>query len=364
MELTEVLGMSRLAPEEHFSPREHREWAIKMWKRMDRDDNEVIGRRELDCEEFRSILRAAIVPERGASTGGTEYQRFEMNVNQAITFCMRKADLNDDQSLSFVEFENFMAALRQGHLARYTSNLIFALFDLNSDGVIDESEFREIYRFYLGHVPKEAEFQLEWGKLDAKGEAKADLNTYTRWLQASENPVFKQHAPPTEEELEAARDPKDASQQRKVAKPLPGGLQKPGSSSLLKSPWNQRLNIKNINPELPQGQRNYFMRHQSLPELKRHFDTHRGFTNHRKAFATPEQRKKSPVLSTDSGISMLPERSKSGGWMKNRDGKQETWQDYWQTPKCMINRVKPGTMTLRCLGPPPKWMMDDFSDNE
>jgi len=358
MELTDVVGMQRFAPQETFSPREHHEWAVKMWKRMDRDQSESITRLELDCEEFRSVLKVVLAPDRAASMGGVMYERAEMNMNQAISFCLRKADLNDDGSISFQEFEAFMRVLRQEHLSRHTSNLIFALFDLDGDQMIDESEFREIYRFYLGHIPTEEQFQTDWGQLDLKGEAKVSRQAYERWLQKSTNPIFKQHAPPTEAELNNAKMGKKASE------PLPGGLRRVNSSSTLRPPWNPRLNIKNMNDELPQGQRNYFMRHQSFPELKRHYDTHRGFTNHKRALATPEPPRKSPVLSTDNGIQMLPSRSIPGGWMKNKATcREEMWQDYWQTPKCIFSKVKPGALSLRCLGPPPKWMLDNFGED-
>merc|ERR1711957_765235 len=124
--------------------------------------------------------------------------------------------------------------------------------------------------------------------------------------------------------------------------------------------WNQRFNTgANNNEHCPMGQRDYFSRHQSVPELTRHFDTHRGFGIQQKKIRRPELPKKSPVLSTDNGTGMLKERSLPGGHMRSRStGKAQTWEDHWQKPKCVGNRYQSGTLLLRSPGPPPKWMLD------
>merc|ERR1712038_231193 len=97
--------------------------------------------------------------------GGAQYERSEINIEQAMEFCLRKADLNSDGSLSFEEFRSFTFCLRTETLAKHTATLIFALFDTDGDARIDEAEFREIYRFFLGHHPKEVDFQAEWARL-------------------------------------------------------------------------------------------------------------------------------------------------------------------------------------------------------
>jgi hypothetical protein len=164
---------------------------------MDRDNNGALTRQELDCEEFYAIVRAVLLPAWQAISGmgGPAYTRSVMDMDQAINFALRKADLNDDNKLSFEEFKAFMVVLRQPQLATHTANLIFALFDVNRDGWVDEFEFRQIYRFYLGHVPTETEFQDEWALLDSANRGRVSRDEYVKWLQGSSNVIFREHSP-------------------------------------------------------------------------------------------------------------------------------------------------------------------------
>merc|ERR1712232_1150457 len=137
----------------------------------------------------------ALAPNVNASTGGALYTRAEMHVRQAMSFCMRKADLNDDNRLTFAEFKSLMFYLKNTELASETAALVFALFDLDGDQHIDMSEFREVCRFYLGHEPTEAQFRAEWARLDSHGQQYVNLDQYTKWLETSADPVFQRHAP-------------------------------------------------------------------------------------------------------------------------------------------------------------------------
>lgn len=243
--------------------------------------------------------------------------------------------------------------------------MIFALFDLDQDGMIDESEFREIFRFYLGHKPTEEQFQEEWGLLDSHGEQKVDVYRYIDWLKASKNPIFNQHAP---------RPPPDvvsASGSMSASKYLPR-LHQSASLSSTHNPrprWNQRFNSGvNKNDKCPQGLRNYFTKVQSLPELKRYYQTHRGFRDQHEILSQPEVKIKPPVLSSEKKGEMSLPRSVPGtrdGWMRNPiSGKKELWEDHWQTPKCVRQYYQPGTLQFRCPGAPPKWMVSDPYDDE
>eukprot|EP00440_Ansanella_granifera_P026384 gb/GFBE01028661.1/.p1 GENE.gb/GFBE01028661.1/~~gb/GFBE01028661.1/.p1 ORF type:complete len:366 (+),score=81.30 gb/GFBE01028661.1/:1-1098(+) len=349
-----------------FSLEEHHEWAAKMWRRMDRDGSGSITRQELDCEEFRAVIRSVLAPTSGAAMGGVEYARAEMNMSQAINFCLRKADLNGDASLSFEEFKSFLFILRHQDFGRSTAHLIFSLFDLDQDAYIDENEFREIYRFFQGHKPTEQEFQDEWGRLDCKGDQKVDVHRYIDWLKSSQNPVFSQHAPKPPPEMQSPTD----SVMTSSSKYLPR-MTKSGASTFSnpRPRWNQRFNAgANKNDCCPQGQRNYFTKVQSLPELKRYYETHRGFRDMAETLAKPEVKPKPAVLSTEkSGEISLP-RSKPGlrdGWMRNPvTGKRELWEDHWQTPKAVRQLYQPGTLSFRCPGSPPKWMISDPYDDE
>merc|ERR1712183_827376 len=113
---------------------------------------------------------------------------------------------------------------------KHTADMIFSLFDLDGDMKISQAEFREIYRFYLGHIPREDEFQREWARLDLRGEQKVTRAGYILWLQTSVNPVFKQHAP--QEQLEPDS----------VVEKLPGLHRKATQNMRMRPKWNQRFN--------------------------------------------------------------------------------------------------------------------------
>lgn len=325
---------------------EHHEWATRMWRRMDRDHSESITRHELDCEEFRIALHSALAPSlKSVGMGGAQYERAEINMDQAINFCLRKADLNMNGSLSFEEFRSFTSCLREETLAKHTANLIFALFDVDTDARIDENEFREIFRFFLGHNPTEVDFQAEWSKLDAKGVGKVTRNEYIRWLQQCKNPAFQRHAPPTDSSMlmDSSQSSPGAgdSQMRRTA---PGRMSRPL--------WNERFNSqKNINEHAPIARRNYFMRPQSLPELRRHYDSHKGFAANRKKLVLPE-----PKSAPSRSAAFNPELALPGGTMRAKTGEVKQWEDHWQTPLCVKRKVRPGTLDFRCPGQPAKWM--------
>lgn len=317
---------------------------------MDRDGSGTIIRAELDCEEFRSVVRSVLAPQGGVGMGGAQYARAEMNMNQAINFCLRKADLNDDNCITFDEFKAFMLCLRQEDLAKHTANLIFALFDLDQDHLISESEFLEVCRFYLGYRPTELEFQKEWGRLDRAGRGKVTRSEYIQWLRASANPIFRQHAPPVDPEFDSAEWSDQVVSSASSDRSLPL-LRKSGS--VARPLWNQRLASANPNLHCPVSRKRYFARPQSLPELSRHYEAHRGFQRHKERLREPEPTKKVPVLSTDTGEEFLVERALPGGQMRNRStGRPQQWEDHWQTPKCMKPHCRPGSLLLRTEPPP------------
>ena len=117
------------------------DWAQRVWSRMDRDRDGFLTRQELACEasapkklgpsqafspaksllfhpfftcfglflcpfspvfhvfmsfwkEFYNIVRAAVAPQSGISTGGAAYSRTQVNVDAALELCLRKADVN------------------------------------------------------------------------------------------------------------------------------------------------------------------------------------------------------------------------------------------------------------------------------
>eukprot|EP00933_Yihiella_yeosuensis_P050397 TRINITY_DN48196_c0_g1_i1.p1 TRINITY_DN48196_c0_g1~~TRINITY_DN48196_c0_g1_i1.p1 ORF type:complete len:366 (+),score=53.79 TRINITY_DN48196_c0_g1_i1:166-1263(+) len=359
-------GVKRFVPqsEEPIPPEEHHAWTLKMWNRMDRNNNGFVSSQELDCEEFRRVIRSILAPTKGAAMGGASYARAELNMKQAIHYCLRKADLNNDNQLSFDEFKSFLATLRRADLSKHTAYLIFALFDLDGDKMVDESEFREVYKFFLGHNPTEEEFQEEWGRLDVHGQGAVNVNQYITWLKANENPIFSQHAPAAEEEDAL---PTQASTISSGFFPSKGNLPRltrsASSSFGVRAKWNQRFNAgANKNDKCPQGQRNYFMKPQSLPELDRYYQTHRGFWTHLDELRKPMEKPHRGVLSTDrSGEIALPRsRPTREGDQRHPITKERLhWEEHWQNGRAIKEWYQPGTLTFRCPGPPPPWMLDD-----
>jgi len=394
---------------------------------MDRDSSGSITRQELDCEEFRAIMRAAIVPGTGGSMGGVAYARAEMAMDRACQYCLRKADINRDNSLSFGEFKSFLFLLRQDREAKHTADLIFALFDVDQDNMIDESEFREIYRFYLGHNPTEEQFQEEWGRLDASSKFRVTRAEYTRWLQTSPNPVFRQHGPPLEAEDELGGGsfsggpsmasgsgtqwrpwhkythlswarvggaPPDAAlgasasshgQSSGFGSPSSGsdmtnrsGLKKSASSSsiLMRPKWNQRLAVANANwadkngrPRRPMQNREFFSRPHSLPELERYYATNKGFRDHSAKLAQKDLPRKKSVLSTDLH-DPSPEELRAGcsqpaGYQRDPATKlRKSWEEHYHKERGVGSFYVSGTMDLRVPGPPPKHLYMDLYDQE
>merc|ERR1719230_1062721 len=120
-----------------------------------------------------SFRAALIVALGGADTrkNPCKYTRMEMSRERSLnltTRMMAAADTNKDGLLQFEEFEAFFWDIRTSDAA--AANLAFALFDRDSDDSINEHEFRELYRLFLGHLPKEKEFQNEWALLDPLGD--------------------------------------------------------------------------------------------------------------------------------------------------------------------------------------------------
>lgn len=334
--------------EQSLSPREHHTWAIGMWKRMDRDNSGYITRQELDCEEFRNILKSVLVPKR-SSSGGALYARSQTNQDQVLRFCMRKADLNNDGSLSFEEFKSVMLCLREETMEKHTANLIFAMFDLDGDQCIDEHEFREIYRYYLGHNPTNADFKDEWNRLDSKSAGHVTREQYIKWLQTSRNPVFVVHAPKESDASthEGVSRTSSASKASPAAARHRTKMAKSASAMLNRPRWNQRFNNNagaDPNLVLPQGERRYFMNPQTPKELRGFYAMHTGFEKHLTAFTAPEPKKKLRVVSTDTSDLMLAARHKPAGTMREfpATGDVVLWEDNWQTPLRYKSRFSPG----------------------
>jgi len=465
------------------SPEEHHEWAMRLWRRMDRDLDQRVGRRELDCEEFRSVLRAALAPprvgsEHGCGPGGPRYARAQSNMTEVINACLCRGDITaKSRSLSFSQFEALTLNLRQPELNELKEEMLFAMFDLNSDFKIDELEFREVYRFHFGQDPKEVEFQKEWGRLDSHARGRVSRGQFISWLRGTHRSRAKEATPKveameaaqaiqvaeaadrgeTEETPEAGDGSRQfvemerllsnstmterfanavatgpaASQQAAAAaapwKPWqtcghlcweqrrqppcsgPLGMRlsrsqaddlqhslaksdgmkanslvtkslRPSVSLASRPKWNPYLSAANPNwirdgvnedigkPRQHMKRRALFSRPQSLPELQRFYNSHRGFHVHRASLEQPEFRRPSTKLSTDrfdtAPEDLCPGRACSAGSQRDRlTGKRQAWNDAWRVPESVGSLYQPGTIGLRMPGPPPPSLRFDPEDS-
>lgn len=334
---------------------------------MDRDNNGSISRQELDCEEFQEILRSVIAPHK-LGAGGATYSRSEMNLRQAMDFCLRKADFNNDGTLSFKEFKSFLRALRNQRDSKNTASLIFALFDLDMNGTVEQEEFREIYRYYAGRHPTTVEFEAAWAELDTSGGGQITKEQYIAWLSSSADPLFRQHAPAVEAESEpseaTATDPGGASSSRRRRDYLPA----PGllpfmyseASSTHRPQWNDQFRGKDralLNPALPSLRRTYFSRPQSLPELTRFFRVHRGFESQLQRLEAEEPPQGPGGLSSSPQGDLSPSRHVKGGTMRDVKGEVVPWRDDWVPPLASRRYMRDaGTKSLRCPGEPPDFL--------
>lgn len=99
-------------PTKGMTPQQHRQWALALWKRMDRDNNQEMTLDELNCSEFLEALRTILTPAMASKSVGS-YARAEINLTQVLHHCLKMADTNRDGTLSFQEFERFLKNLRK-----------------------------------------------------------------------------------------------------------------------------------------------------------------------------------------------------------------------------------------------------------
>jgi hypothetical protein len=378
---------------------------------MDRDGDGYVTRPELDSEEFRNAIRSALGVKAHA-TSGRDYSRFAINVDQAIDWVRRKADQNRDGNLSFFEFESFTRKVRSGD-AESTADMIFALFDLGGNETIDKDEFREIYRYFLGRMPTKIEFEDEWARLDAGGMQEVTRSEYMSWLQTSHNPVFRRHGTivavdipetqlawaklkrPSSTPLQTVSEDRSPLASRPQSRPKSHQGQYGSPAQMRKKPifeskksdnwakriqtdqdrrygggfaekgdrpeWNKRHHLGSMeNFGKPRGERRYFSRPQTLPELSRFYSTRTGYTSHLKKLQSPEEKQRQMVLSGEAEAPIDKERHEPGGSMRSREGMTIFWNNHWQPTASEMWKYTPGTNTLRLPGAPANMYQDDY----
>ncbi|CAE7231711.1 DUOX2 [Symbiodinium pilosum] len=313
------------------------------------------------CDEFQGILKAVIAPKRDESNAA--YGRSEINVPQAVDFCMRKAAQNASGELSFDEFSSFLRVLRKAGASSRKADLVFALFDLDQSGFLDKDEFLEVYRYFLGHRPTAEKFEEEWASLDMKVEGYVSQKRYNQWLRASSNPVFKQYASSHDDDV-YGRVPK-------LSKKDADGLLRltQHKRSQWRPLWNDRWNCQDnslLNKVLMPRHKHMFSRVQSETELRRFYARHPRWDAHYQKLDTPEPVRPQTMLTADIAP-LIPERHAPSGRMRNpQTGRHEHWNDYWQTPKSasLIQKYTPGSIHLRCPGRPPDHLIQGREDDE
>jgi hypothetical protein len=261
-----------------------------------------------------------------------------------------------------------LLVLRSKQGASYTADLIFALFDLDCDGRISQTEFREVYRFYLGHHPTTDEFMTEWQRLDVGGFDEVTREEYTRWLQTSANPIFRQHAPTVRgfstdslhslSKIGGRSSNSEAGGSKALSRTLPG-LDEMTRTGPFRARWNQNFNTKkNANHEVPSQLRMMFSRAQSATELSRYFELHRGFSKNAERLLTHKEPRHKGILSQESAPSLIPERDVPGGTMRHPiSGRPMLWNDHWQEPVGMKKKCLPVTLLFQCPGKPPAHLL-------
>lgn len=361
-----------LTSQRAFTREEHTAWARRLWARMDRDRGGEISAEELNCDEFMVVLRAILAPLT-AGKGVAGYERSEINLPNALAYCLRKADENNDGVLSFVEFEAFLRYLRSERSPEHIASIVFALFDLDGSATLSLDEFREIYRFYLGHHPIDNELKSAWRALDTADSNSVTRAQYARWLRKRAGAVFKQHAPAvqgeeTQNSSPTARKVPRSKSASAIHRPAPG-LLPPGEGSVPfaedcdRPLWNSRFSKDfSVHNQALRGNmrmKTWFSKEQSLPDLHKFYCTYRNFDTNRRKLVSPQPLlSKKLVLSTDSmTLLVMPgaERHRPGGTMKDADGAVVPWRE--NTPRALIRPVwAPGSLLLRVPGPPPAWI--------
>lgn len=349
---------------------EHTKWAQSLWFRLDRDRSGEITSEELNCDEFQEILRLALTPKAAGHDGSrASYGRSEQNVKALLEFCIRKADMNGDGTLQFAEFRALLRSLRSDTL-EHASEMIFAMFDLDGDQTIDREEFIEVFRYYNARNPREDELTEEWARLDPFGKGHATKTEFLRWMQTSKNPVFRQHAPPLSAPSSpqvgsptSVRSPSSPAMKKtkkpEDQRPAPGMLPHmyhESSRDVSRMPWNQRFRGTDtvlLNKELPAGQRKYFSRPQSMPELKRFYNTYAGFEDQNQRLRMPRPRRKLVVCSTEirPEQDISPGRHVPDGWMRDKRSKVVLWNNAWVPTHAELaqqKRIDTGINYLRC----------------
>lgn len=276
-----------------------------------------------------------------ANAEDSDYEKME----EAVKLCLLQAEDQNKNMLTFEDFYRLLKMLLSGNFAAAYPHLGFMLFDLDKTGYLDRNEFRELLRFFLNRNPTQQEFEEEWHRVVMLGNGgdaeRVTLAMYRRWIRETDNPAIAQN-------------------QNVSASFLQEGLEAAQAGSLkdTRPSWNPRFNAGlsqgHVNEHRHTSKREYFVRPQSLPELKRFYEAYsQDFGQQQQKLARPLDSAATSVLfpkSLSSEVSdplLMPKRHTPGGTMSDHtNGDTAIWEDHWMTPLRLRSHHKPGYRPL------------------
>lgn len=350
------------------TPEQHRNWAENLWNRMDRDSSGEITTDELNCDEFMHVLRNIFSPLT-AGKGVASYARAEINATQTLAYLLKSADKDGNGVLDFEEFEHFLRGLRKHRSAKAFTDITFALFDTDSSGFIEEIEFRNIWRYFNGQSPAAVDFTYHWNYMDETKMGRASKASYAKWLAKKAPLAFKVHAPPVfgdEDSVASEVSSVDVGGHKKaglqVFRPSPGMWHEPSKPWSTSVEWNPRFANKCPSEQNEawrgcQRKKTMFSRPDSLPDLRKFYRTHVGFTAHRKRMSSPQPSHPNPVQSHENIQSVsIPGLGRHMQFIRNKHGELLEWKQ--NTPRALQKRLwEPGSLLLRVPVPPAPFLV-------
>lgn len=287
-----------------MSMAQHRQWALSLWSRMDRNKDRVMTLEELNCGEFMEALRAILTAAMARQTVGS-YGRAELNLTQAMKYCLKLADTDQNGTLDFEEFERFLRDLRRlpSRPPIELASLYMAMFDADPDAFLQEFEFRDMWRYFTGRAPTADEFQMHWSQMDVSRVGRISKKALAKWLKKGAPQAFKNLAPPVKGDTAEPLSPSSKKRPGEVFRPAPGLWHKAPEKWESAHEWNSvPRDFSHLNQSWRGSQRmkTYFSRPKSLPELQRFYATYRGFQAHKRKLKMETPKFPPPVLSSES----------------------------------------------------------------
>lgn len=340
------------SPSEAMTLQEHRKWASSLWSRMDRNKDKVMTLEELNCSEFMEAIRAILTPSLAKKTIGS-YGRAELNLSQALKYCLKLADTDKNGTLDFQEFEHFLRKLRHPKPPMELATLYMSMFDADPDAFLEEFEFRDMWRYFTGRAPTADEFQMHWSQMDLLRVGRVSKKDLAKWLKKGAPQAFRSLAPPVQGDRPETPPASVTKKPGEIFRPAPGLWHKSPVKWESAHDWNsvpKDFSHINLAWRGSQSMKTYFSRPESLPELRRFYAIRRGFQAQKRKMKAPQPKCPSPVLSEESR-----QFKSQPGWERhqrlapNVQGEMAEWKQL--TPRRKQARDV-GTLLLRVPLPP------------